>query len=130
MRAIKPLAETEKTVTLRRSDFLALIEEREDAADIAAVRGHLAHEDRVGWEQARRNYLAVDEARRLLEGESPVRVWRQKRGMTQRTLSEAAHVAASYLAEIETRKKPGSVQSLRRIAAALEVTMDELAGSK
>ena len=126
MTVIKPLAETPKTVTLTRADFTALVHAAEDAADLAAVDAHRAYEDRVGWETARRNYLTADEARRLLDGASAVRVWREKRGMTQRALAEAARVAVGYLAEIEGRKKPGSAGVLHRIAGVLEVPMEDL----
>jgi transcriptional regulator with XRE-family HTH domain len=129
MTAIKLLAETERTVTLKRQDFEALLRAAENAADLAAVQAHQAYEDRVGWETARRNYLTVDEARRLLDGESPVRVWREKRGIRQRALAEAAEVAVSYLAEIEGGKKPGSAGALQRIARILDVPLDGLIGS-
>ena len=124
MSAIKPLAETPETVTLTRTDFNALLDAAEDAADLASVEAHRAYEDRVGWETARRNYLTVDEARRLLDGVSAVRVWREKREMTQRALAEAAEVAVGYLAEIEGGKKPGSAGALCRIARVLDVPME------
>jgi transcriptional regulator with XRE-family HTH domain len=129
MTKIKVLAETEETVTLSRADFQVLVEAAEDAADMAAVRQHRLYEERVGQDTAKRSYLSLAEARRLLDGESAVRVWREKRGMTQRALAEAARVAVSYLAEIESGKKPGSADALRRLAAVLEVPMEDLAGS-
>jgi transcriptional regulator with XRE-family HTH domain len=112
---------------LKRVDFEALLRKAEDAADLAAVDAHRAYEDRVGWETARRNYLVADEARRLLDGENPVRLWREKRGLKQRTLAEAAEMAVSYLAEIEGGKKPGSSSALRRIANVLDVPLENLA---
>ncbi len=126
MSAIKPLAETPETVTLTRADFNALLSAAEDAADLASVEVHRAYEDRVGWETARRNYLTSDEARRLLDGVSAVRIWREKRGMTQRALAEAAAVAVGYLAEIEGGKKPGTAGALCRIARVLDVPMEHL----
>lgn len=126
MTVIKPLAETRETVTLTRADFNALLHAAEDAADLAAVEAHRANEDRVGWETARGNYLTADEARRLLDGASAVRVWREKRGMTQRALAAAAEVAVGYLAEIEGGRKPGSAGALCRIAGVLDVPMEHL----
>lgn len=126
MTTIKPMAETTETVTLKRADFEALLNAAEDAVDLTAVEAHRAYEDRVGWETARRNYLTADEARRLLDGESPVRVWRQKRGIKQRTLAEAAEVSVSYLAEIEGGKKPGSFSALQRIAGVLGIPTENL----
>jgi transcriptional regulator with XRE-family HTH domain len=128
MTAIKPLAETKDTITLRRADFDALLQAAEDTEDLAAVEAHRSYEDRVGWDVARRNYLTGDETRRLLDGENPVRLWRRKRGISQRALAEAVQVGASYLAEIESGRKPGSVDVLQRIAAFLEVDLGTLAG--
>ena len=126
MTVIKPLAETPETVTLTRGDFDALLQAAEDAADLMAVEAHRAYEDRVGWATARQNYLTSAEARRLLGGDHPVRVWRDKRSMTQRALAEAAGLGVSYLSEIESGKKPGSAAALHRIAAALDVPMEQL----
>jgi transcriptional regulator with XRE-family HTH domain len=125
---IKLLAETSNTVTLKRTDFDALLRSAEDAVDLTAVEVHRAYEDRVGWEMARRNYLTAEEARRLLNGDSPVRVWRDKRGVKQRALAEAAEVSPSYLAEIEGGKKPGSPGALQRIAGVLDVPLENLTG--
>lgn len=125
MTKIKVLNETEKTVTLRRSDFQALLQAAEDKADIAAVERHRADEERVGWNIAKRTYLTRAETERMLDGENPVRIWREKRGITQRALAEAAQVAVSYLAEIEGGKKPGSRDALGRLAQILEVPMDQ-----
>jgi hypothetical protein len=70
------------------------------------------------------------EAKRLLDGESPVRIWREKRGMTQRALTAAAAIPAGYLSEIESRGKPGSVAAYRALATALAVPMGDLVGDE
>lgn len=127
MTKIKLLSQTDKTVTLRRADFQALLAAAEDHVDLAAVETHRAEEKRLGWDVAKRNYLTRDESERALEGESLVRIWREKRGMTQRALAEAAQVAVSYLAEIEGGKKPGSRDALQRLAQILDVPMESLA---
>ena len=126
MTAITILAETKDTVTVRRQDWTQLLSELDDAEDRAAVRSHRAQEATMGKEAVRQNYLTGEEARHLLEGESPVRVWRGKRGLTQRALAAAAGLAASYLADIENGRKPGSADALSRLARALGVSMDDL----
>lgn len=126
MSKIKLLAQTNRTVTLHRADFEALLEAAEDKSDLAAVRNHRAHERRAGWPTARRDYLTRTEAERALAGESLVRIWRQKRGMNQRALAEAARVSTAYLAEIEAGKKPGSKDAVQRLAQILEVPMENL----
>ena len=131
MTAIKLLSETKETVTLKRADFETLLRAGEDfSGSLAAVDAHRAYEDRVGWETARRNYLTAEEARRLLDGEISVRVWREKRGISQRALAEAAEVSPSYLAEIEGGKKPGGSGALQRIGRILDVPMENLTGTE
>ncbi len=126
MTAIRLLGETENTVTLSRADWNTLLEEADNAADLAAVRSRNAHEAAVGVDQARRDYLTGEEAARLLDGESPVRIWREKRDMTQRALAIEAGVSQSYLSEVEARRKPGSAEALLRLAGVLRIGMENL----
>jgi DNA-binding XRE family transcriptional regulator len=122
----RPLAESRSTVTLRKRDWKALVELLEDMEARAAMAAVLAHEEKVGKEIARRDYMTGDELKRILDDESPVKVWREKRGLTQRALAEQADVSASYLAEIETGKKPGSAAALGKLARVLAVPMENL----
>jgi ribosome-binding protein aMBF1 (putative translation factor) len=122
----RPVAETSKTVTLRKRDWNALIARMEDIEDLEAIAAVLAHEEKVGKEVARRDYMTGDELRRILDDESPVKVWREKRGLTQRALAERAGVSPSYLAEIETGKKPGSADALRKLSRVLAIPMENL----
>ncbi len=113
-------------MTISRADPDALLRAEEDAEDLASVEMHRAHIEAVGWPAAKHRYLTGAETLRLLEGEHPVRVWREKRGLTQRALADKAGVAAGYLNEIEARKKPGSMQAFVSLARALEATVDDL----
>jgi len=67
-------------------------------------------------------------ADRLAAGENPIRVFREHRGLTQESLAKAAQIAQPYLAEIESGKKNGSAAVLRRIAMALGLELDDIAG--
>jgi transcriptional regulator with XRE-family HTH domain len=98
----------------------------ENAEDRAAVGQRKARERLIGIERTRADYLTADEAMRLLDGENPVKVWREKRGLSQRTLAAHANIASSYLAEIESARKPGSNNAVRKIAAALQVAVEDL----
>ena len=126
MNGVRILSETTDTVTVSRGDWTQLLSELEDALDRAAVVERRRREGAKGVQAARRNYLTAGEARRLLDGESPVKVWREKRGRSQRELAAAAGVSAGYLAEIETGRKPGSVVALARLAKALQVQIEDL----
>jgi DNA-binding XRE family transcriptional regulator len=126
MNQIKILELTRDKVTVARRDWVRLMEEREATLDRLAVLNRRSNERARGKAAVRRNYLTSAETRRLLLGESPVRIWREKRALSQRALAKAAGVGASYIAEIETSRKPGSLESIRKLAAVLEVSMEDL----
>jgi len=65
---------------------------------------------------------------RILGGENRIRVWREHRGLTARALAEAAGIAQPFLSQIETGKREGTVDTLRRIAEVLSATIDDLVG--
>jgi hypothetical protein len=118
---IRPIAETSDTVTLSRADFEALAElvaDAQDMADVDAVTARIA--------AGETEVFPFEVAERLLDGEHPVRVFREHRGHSLRVLAETAGVSPSYLSEIEAGKKPGSFDAMGRIAAALGVPLDLL----
>jgi transcriptional regulator with XRE-family HTH domain len=57
---------------------------------------------------------------------SRIRKLREARGWSQGQLAEEAGLSQTYLSRIESGGRPGSVQALRKIAAALEVGISEL----
>jgi ribosome-binding protein aMBF1 (putative translation factor) len=120
--SISPVEGTTDTVTLRRADFDALLTDLEDAEDRAAMLElALARAKRTVPEP-----LTIEEASRLLDGEHPIKVWREKRGWTQRALAARADISSSLLAEIEGGTKRGSVETLRKLAHELKVDLDTL----
>jgi DNA-binding Xre family transcriptional regulator len=115
------------TVTLTRAEYEALIERIEDAEDNAFLDCVEARELAIGKDNARADYLPAELVRRLMDGDHPVRVWRVHRGLGRDALAAAAGIAPSYMSEIETRRKPGSFSALAKLAAALQVSLDDLA---
>lgn len=65
----------------------------------------------------------------ILDGESPIRVWRKHRGITQRQLAEKADISAAYLSQIELGERKGSADVLAAIARALDLTLDDIVES-
>jgi len=63
----------------------------------------------------------------ILDGESPIRVWREHRGMTQQELADRAAISKPYLSQLETGQRQGTVRVLSRIAEALGVSLEDLA---
>ncbi len=113
----------ERLVVIPEAEYETLLAAAEDAADTAAV------------EAFRRKLAAGDEepipaaiVDRILGGESRIRVWRDHRGLTSAALAEKAGITQAFLSQIETGKRDGTIDTLRRIAAALRVSLDDLAG--
>lgn len=113
----------ERLVVLPEAEFNALVEAAEDAADRAALT---AFRDKLAAGEEELVPAAVVD--RILNGESRVKVWREHRGLTSSRLAELAGIGQGFLSQIETGKRDGTVGTLRKIAAALNVTLDDLAG--
>jgi len=104
--AVLPMAEYER-----------LIEAADEAAGLRAFDA---------YEAGRPETFPDDLAQRLVRGESPVRVFREYRRLTQRQLGELAGVNQAYISQIEAGGRSGSVEALKRIALALGVELDDL----
>lgn len=59
---------------------------------------------------------------------SRIRTFRKYRGLTMAALAREAGISQPHLSDIETGKKNGSIEVLKRIAAALRVDLDDIAG--
>jgi len=64
--------------------------------------------------------------RRLVAGESPIRLWREHRGLSHAELAQQAAIDKSYLLQLESGGNTGSVAVLKRLAAVLSVDLDDL----
>ena len=63
---------------------------------------------------------------RLIAREDPVRVWRERRGNSLRRLAERAGIGIGYLSQTENGEHKGTVDALKKIAAALDVDLEDL----
>jgi len=108
-------------VVLTRVDYDRLLARLEDAEDTASAKSFEAAEQRGEVE-----LLPLKLVKRLLNGEEPIAVWRDHRGLTQKQLAANAGVTAAQLSQIISGKRSGSLTTMRRIAAALNVGMDDL----
>jgi DNA-binding transcriptional regulator YiaG len=46
----------------------------------------------------------------ILDGENPIRVWREYRGLTQQQLAEVAGISKPYLSQLESGKRTGTTE--------------------
>lgn len=97
----------------------------EDAEMLADVRD---------FDLARKTLLTGDEelipavvVDRLLDGDNPIRVWREYRGISAAELAKACGVTAAAISQIESGKRKSSVILLQKIARNLKVDLDTLA---
>ncbi len=111
----------EDMVVLARADYEALVEAADMLDDVAAY-------DRFKEKFARgeEELIPAEYVNRMSEGEHPIRVWRDFRRLSAKELAAVAGISATYLSEIESRKKEGSISALKKIARVLRVDIDEL----
>lgn len=111
----------ERLVVLPEAEFIALRKALEDKADAEAVR---AFEQRLA--AGEKELIPAEFANRMTGGGNKVRVWREYRGLAARDLAAKASVSGAYLSQIETGAREGSVDVMKRIAAALNVRIDDI----
>ena len=107
----------DQTITISRAEYERLVQAAEELADIAAYDRALVE----GGES-----MPNDVLKRMLRGENPVRVIREWRGIASAELARRAGVNRVQVHEIETGKKHGSARTLKRLADALGVPLDDL----
>jgi DNA-binding XRE family transcriptional regulator len=111
----------DEIVILSRDEYDRLIAASEDAADARTARRVLDDNSR-GAEIV----LTEREADEFLKAKTPLAFWRKKRSLTQADLAKATGVAQGFLSEIESGQKPGTPATLKKIAEALNIKVDDL----
>jgi DNA-binding XRE family transcriptional regulator len=115
----------DELVVITRAEYDMLVERHLDALE-DAIDGLAAHEAMARLERGEDEALPGAMVDRLHEGHNPVLVWREHRGLSQRALAKAAGISPGHLSDIEHGRRSGSVDALKRIAAALRVQIDDL----
>ena len=110
-----------KMVTIPREEYDRLREAAEDLADLRAYDG-----TKAALAAGEEELVPADYAKRLIAGESPLRVWRELRGLSQVRLGAVSGVNRVQIADIEVGRGKGSVETVRKLAEALGVKVDDL----
>ena len=110
-----------ETVTIPRVEYDRLCALEEDFGDITAA---LAVEARIG--SGEEELIPAGVVDRLIDGDPPLRVWREFRNLTQADLARASGVNRVQIVEIEAGRSTGSVHTLRKLSDALRVAVDDL----
>jgi DNA-binding XRE family transcriptional regulator len=103
-------------------DLRKLMNDAEMLADVKAYDAARSRLDRGDDELVP---LTITERR--LAGESPVRIWRDHRALTQEELAKLSKVSRGMIAAIEAGHKTGGIATLKKLAAALKVDLENLA---
>lgn len=85
-----------------------------------------AAEARDRRSEGRSEMLPIEVVERLHEGEQPVRVYREFRGLDIAALAHASGVDPGDLRAIEAGTRAGTFDEMRRVSAALRVDMEDL----
>lgn len=108
-------------VTISRTEYDRLIAAAETLSDLdayARAKARLANGDD--------ELVPAAFADRMLDGESPVRVYRELRGLSGAELARRSGVNRVHLLNIEDGKSAGSIETMRRLADTLNVQIDDL----
>ena len=106
---------------MSEEEYERLLDQLDEKAAIAAV-------DRFNRKLAagEEEFLPSEFVYRILDGANKVLAWREYRGLSAKALAEAAGITQPYLSQIESGKRDGTIGTMKKIAEALKVTVDEL----
>ncbi|MBU3694022.1 MAG: helix-turn-helix transcriptional regulator [Rhodocyclaceae bacterium] len=90
----------------------------DEAIDVAVYDRAIAADDGIGF--------PAEVAFAIADGASPLRAWREHRGMTLQALASAAGLSKPFVSQIETGKRTGTTSTLSRLASALGVPVGAL----
>ena len=102
-------------------EYLKLLEQAEmleDIRDYDAAKAAL--------ENGEDELIPAEVVFAILDGENPIKVWREYRGLTQQQLADKVKISKPYISQIETGKRTGTTEILSAIAKALDVSLDEV----
>ena len=68
----------------------------------------------------------IESVDRLMSSENPVRVWREYRRMSLAALADQAGIGNGYLPQIENGERTGTIKTMKKLAAAPGLELDDL----
>ena len=102
-------------------EYLKLLEQVEMLEDIRDYDSAKA-----ALENGKDEVIPAEVVFAILDGENPIKAWREYRGLTQQQLADKAGISKPYLSQIETGKRTGTTEILSVIAKLLDVSLDEV----
>ena len=105
--------------------YLKLIEKAELLEDIRDF-----DEINAAIKRGEEELIPAEVINAILDGKSPIKVWREYRGLTQQRLADMIGISKPYLSQLETGKRTGTTEVLSTIADALNVSLEQVAEPK
>lgn len=102
-------------------DYLQLVEQAEMLQDIQEYDRAKAE-----LESGKQELIPSEVVFALIDGENPVRVWREYRQLTQQQLAEKVGISVPFLSQIEGGKRRASTKVMSALANILRVAVDDL----
>jgi ribosome-binding protein aMBF1 (putative translation factor) len=93
----------------------AMVEEFEDIRDFDAALA-----------KPNRRMIPFEVTTAILNGASPIRAWREHRGLSESQIAAAAGIDVDELSEIEDGTRKPTAATLRKLAKALRSQVDDL----
>ncbi len=109
-----------KAAILPIADYNRLVAIAEDQLDAAQAEAATAR--RIAGEE----YVPAELVDKIMNGEAPLRVWRNYRGMTIKQLADATGAREATISEIENGKAQGKPVLWRAMADTLDVSVDDI----
>jgi DNA-binding XRE family transcriptional regulator len=122
MRIEKLIRKGKEFAVIRVEDLQKLMDDAEMLADVKAYDTAKGRLDRGDDE-----LIPLKITERRIAGESPVKIWRDHRELTQEELAKMSKVSRGMIAAIETGHKTGGITTLKKLATALKVGLENLA---
>jgi len=97
----------------------------DDAEMLADVKAYDAAKGRL--ERGEDELIPLEITERRIAGENSVKIWREHRGLTQEGLAKISRVSRVMIAAIEAGHKTGAIVTLKKLAHALKLDLDNLA---
>jgi len=101
--------------------YLQLVEEADMLEDIRDF-----DEIKAAIDRGEEELIPSEVVNALLDGENPIKVWREFRGLAQQELAAAAGISPAYLSQIESGKRKGATSVLVKLARCLKLNLDDL----
>lgn len=110
-----------KFAVLPLSIYKQLVERLEDMIDIAECKKIMEQ-----IENGEMETFPASVVNAILDGENKIKVFREYRGLTQAKLAQLSGLSVVMIKKLEARESDGSIRSLKAIAKALQLDLEDI----